>query len=42
VDGTEETGPAVMRTVDWTPMDVYGTYAFVELRESETGIKWAG
>jgi hypothetical protein len=42
IDGNEDTGPQAIRTVDWIPMDVYGKYALVELRETSDGLRFAG
>lgn len=42
VDGNEKSGPRAIRTVDWIPMDVYGKYSFVELRETADGVRSAG
>lgn len=42
VDGSEDTGPQAIRTVDWIPMDVYGKYSLVELRETSEGLRFAG
>lgn len=42
IDGDAATGPKAIRTVDWIPMDVYGKYAFAELRETEEGVRIAG
>lgn len=41
IDGDQYTGPRAIRTVDWFPMDVYGKYAFVELRETTNGMRYA-
>lgn len=42
VDGTVETGPVAMRTVDWFPLDIYGKYSMVEQRITSTGIHTVG
>lgn len=42
VDGDKTTGPRAIRTVDWIPMDVYGKYSLIELRETADGLRSAG
>lgn len=42
IDGNEATGPRAVRTVDWIPMDVYGKYAFIELRVTSEKVYTAG
>lgn len=42
IEGDKFTGPRAIRTVDWIPMDVYGKYSFVELRETSDGIRSVG
>lgn len=42
IDGTAKTGPCVMRTVDWTALDIYGKYSFIERRDYEHGMKTVG
>lgn len=39
MDGDEEDGPTVLRTVDWNSMGIFGSVSFVELRETSFGIR---
>lgn len=40
IDGDIETGPLAARTLDWTPLDVYGKLSLIEERETKQGVRW--